>query len=77
MAQVVMIEFMHERDQLAQFAGRKTLAGEPAKVMAGQVGDHAALVFSIRHCAGQEKTQVIGVHEKLSFEVWHRAEGVS
>jgi len=61
-AQVVVIEFVHERDQAAQFAGRKAFAREPAEIMPGQVGELAAFVLAISHLAGDEEGEFFRVH---------------
>jgi len=54
-AQIVVIEFIHQGQQLAQFAAWKALAGEPAEVMAGHIGNLAAFVFTVRHFPNQQE----------------------
>jgi hypothetical protein len=34
-----VIDFMHQRQQAADFAGWEAFAGKPVEVVAGQVGD--------------------------------------
>ena len=52
--QVVVIELVHEFEQLAQFAAREALACEPAEVVAGEFRDFLAFVFTVRHFADEE-----------------------
>ena len=54
-AQIVVIEFVHQGQQLAQFAPRETLACEPAEIMAGYIGNLAAFVFTVRHFPNQQE----------------------
>lgn len=54
-AQIVVIEFVHQGQQLPQFAARKTLACEPAEIMTGYIGNLAAFVFTVRHFPNQQE----------------------
>lgn len=54
-AQIVVIEFVHQGQQLAQFAAWKTLTREPAEIMAGNIGNFAAFVFAVRHFPNQQE----------------------
>jgi hypothetical protein len=63
-AQVVVVEFVHQGDQAAQLAGRETFACEPAQVMAGQIGDLAAFVFTVRHFTGQQEGEFFRIHAR-------------
>ncbi len=54
MPQGIVVEFIHQGDQAAQFTRWKTFAGKPAEIMAGQVGQQSILVFAIRHGAGHQ-----------------------
>jgi len=54
-AQIVVIELIHQGQQLAQFAAWKTLAGEPAEVMARHIGNLTAFVFTVRHFPNQQE----------------------
>lgn len=58
----VVVDFVHQRQQLAEAAGRKADAGEPGEVMAGQVGDQTPLVFAVRHRLGHQSFKVFGFH---------------
>ncbi len=62
-AQVVVIEFVHQREQFAQFAARESFARKPAEIMAGQVGDESAFVFPVWHFTGQQHLEVFGFHD--------------
>lgn len=57
-----MVDFLHERQQAADFAGREAFAGEPVEVVAGEVGDQRAFMLAEGHGAGDEEEQVFGVH---------------
>lgn len=62
MPQGVVVEFIHQREQRAQFAFRKTFAREPAEVVAGQIGQQPALVFAVRHGERDKALQMILIH---------------
>lgn len=49
-----MVEFVHQGQKLAQSAWRKALPRKSVQVVAGQVGDHAPLVFAIGHGVGHQ-----------------------
>lgn len=49
-----MVDLVHQRQQSAQLPGRESFAGKPVQVMAGQIGDHAALVLAEGHDDGDE-----------------------
>ena len=57
-----MIELVHQFEQLAQLAPRKAFTGEPAEVVAGEVGDFLALVFTEGYFADEEELEVFGFH---------------
>jgi hypothetical protein len=63
-AQVVVIDFVHQREQPAELSCRKTLTRKPCKIVAGQVRDQAILVLSIRHLLRDETLQIFGVHRR-------------
>jgi uncharacterized protein len=65
MPQRVVIKLVHQRDQLAEFAGWKAFARKPAQIVAGQVGQQPSLVLPVRHLAGDEQLQVFGVHSRV------------
>ncbi len=54
MCERVVVEFVHQREQAAEFSLGKAFAREPAEVMRGQVGDQAAFVFAVGHFAGEQ-----------------------
>ncbi len=54
MAQRIVIQFIHQLQQLAHFICRKTFTRKPAQIVSGQVGEQAAFVFAIRHFAGDQ-----------------------
>lgn len=60
--QPVVIQFLHQCQQAADFAGRKSLAGEPVQIVAGQVGDQPALVFAEGHLASDQQEKIVGIH---------------
>ena len=49
LAQTVVVDFVHQRQQTAQLVVRKALAGKPVQVVAGQVCQHTAFVLAIGH----------------------------
>jgi hypothetical protein len=59
-----MVEFLHQGQELAQFARGKTFAGKPVQVVAGQVGQQAALVFAEGHAARDQELEVVGFHRR-------------
>ena len=61
-----MIEFLHEREQAADFSRRKPLACEPIEVMAGQIRDESALVFAERHGERHEAFEVVRIHKRIN-----------
>lgn len=62
MPQVVVVKFVHQREQAAEFACGETFACKPAEVMSGQVRDEATLVFPVRHFAGGEEFEGFRCH---------------
>lgn len=50
-----MVDFVHERQQHAEFAGGETFAREPAEIVSRQIGNLAPLVFPIRHFPRQQE----------------------
>ena len=52
MRQCVVGEFIHQREQAAEFAFGKTFPRAPAEVMRRQVGDQAVLVFAVGEFRG-------------------------
>lgn len=44
-----MVDLVHQRQQSAQFPRGESFAGKPIQVVAGQVGDRAALVLAEGH----------------------------
>ncbi len=60
--ETVMIEFLHQGQELAQFSRGETLAGKPVQVVAGQVGKQAALVFAEGHAARDQELEVFRFH---------------
>ena len=57
-----MIQFLHQRQQQTDLAGREALASEPIEIPAGQVGDQPAFVLAVRHDAGNQQLQVFVIH---------------
>lgn len=62
MGQAVVVQLMHQRQQLADLAGWKALACEPVEIVAGQIGDHLPFVFAERHLAREEEFEVVLFH---------------
>ncbi len=52
----VVIQLLHQRQQTADFAGRKACASKPVKVWSGQAGNQAAFVLAVRH---RERNQAV------------------
>ena len=57
-----MVQLLHQRQQRPDFARRKSFSRKPVKVLTGQVGDQAPLVFAIGHLAGKQKLQVFCIY---------------
>ena len=70
--QSVVVDFQHQREQPTKLAWREAFAGEPGKVIAGKVGEDAALVFAVGHFAGDEEVQELGIHARTCFIRRHR-----
>jgi len=70
--QAVVIDFLHQGQQSAQFAMGEAFSGEPVQVGAGQVGNDAALVFAEGHFAGNQQFELFRVHQSvvLNRSVW-------
>lgn len=62
--QAIVIELLHEREQAADFSGRKAFAGEPIEVVPGQIGHEPAFVFSEGHGERDEAFEVVRIHER-------------
>lgn len=62
MPQVVVVEFVHQREQSTEFASGESFARKPAEVMSWQVRDEAALVFPVRHLTGGEEFEGFRCH---------------
>src|SRR5690606_17966063 len=67
--QVVVVELVHQRQQLTELPGRKTLPREPREVVPRQVGDDPPLVFAKGHLTGEQQLKLFGIH--LSSPCWH------
>lgn len=57
-----MVDLLHQGQQASDFALGKSLARKPVEIISGQVGNQAALVFAVRHDAGDEELEVFGGH---------------
>jgi len=55
--QPVMVDLVHQRQQFAQLPGRESFAGKPVQIVAGQIGDRAALVLAEWHGDGNESRE--------------------
>ena len=62
----VVVYFMHQMEQPANFARGKTLTCEPIEVMAGQIRDESALVFAERHGERHEAFEVVRIHKRIN-----------
>lgn len=63
--QAVVIDFLHQGQQAAEFAVGKTFPGEPVEVGARQVGDDSALVFAKGHLASNQQFKLFRVHQSV------------
>jgi len=61
LAQAVVVYLVHQRQQPAQIAFGKAFTRKPVEVVAGQVGNGAALVFAKGHGGGEQAQQLLGV----------------
>ncbi|MNK98233.1 hypothetical protein D3C87_1185920 [compost metagenome] len=70
--QTVVVDFLHQGQQAAQFAMGETFSGEPVQVGAGQVRDDAALVFAKGHFASYQQFELFRVHHAVVLirSVW-------
>ena len=64
--QAVVVYFMHQSEQSANFSRGETLARKPGQVISGQIGDQRALVLAKRHFERHQALQVFGVHVLLN-----------
>src|SRR5688572_4860831 len=71
--QAVVVDLMHELQEPADLALRESFARKPGEVVAGQVGDHAALVLAKRHLKADQTFEVFRIH--LSGELGGAGEG--
>jgi hypothetical protein len=60
--QPVVVDFLHQRQQTAQFSVGKAFASEPVQVLTGQVGQDSALVLTEGHLARNEQFELFRVH---------------
>ena len=61
--QAVVIDFLHQGQETAQFAVGESFTGEPIEVRAGQVGDDSAFVFAEGHLASNQQFELFRVHQ--------------
>jgi hypothetical protein len=57
MAQGIVVELVHQRQQAAELAGRKADAGEPAEIVSGKIGQQSALIFTEGHFTADQRLQ--------------------
>ena len=62
MPQVVVINLVHEVKQAADLPLWKTFTRKPVQVVAGQVGQHRALVLAKWHSQRDQLLQIFWVH---------------
>lgn len=60
--QAVVVDFMHQRQQAADLAGRETAARKPGQIMTGQIGNRHALMLAKGHLDGQQAFEIGGRH---------------
>lgn len=60
--QAVVIDFLHQGQQAANFTRRESFAREPVEVIARQVRNDSALVHAKWHLPGDEQFQVLWTH---------------
>jgi len=61
-AQTIVVNFVHQAQQAADFTLGHTLAYKPAQVVARQIDYQPALVLAKGHGARHQQLQVFGVH---------------
>jgi hypothetical protein len=61
----VMVEFIHEGEQPAKFAARKSFPCKPSEIVPRQVGKQSALVFSVGHFQRHEALQEFRIHGEV------------
>ncbi len=57
-----MIDLLHQRQEHADLARRKTFAREPVEIVSRQIGNHTALVLAVGHDACGQQLEMFGVH---------------
>lgn len=62
MSQGIVVELVHQCEQLAEFSPGKALACEPAEIVPGQVREQASLVLPVGHLAGNEQLKKLRIH---------------
>src|SRR5690606_30510467 len=60
--QAVMIDFLHQRQQLADVARREADPGEPVEIVARKIGNQAPLILSVGHRLGPQALEVVMRH---------------
>jgi len=60
--QTVMIDFLHQCQQTAEFTVGETLAREPVQVLTRQVGKDSALVLTKGHLTRNEQLELFRIH---------------
>ncbi len=63
-AQAVMVDLVHQRQQPSQLPRRKPFACEPRQVIPWQVGNDPSLVFAKRHAAGNQQFKHFRFHRR-------------
>lgn len=54
MSQCIMVQLIHQCQEAAKFAFRKTFSGHPAEIMPRQIRNQAPLIFPIRHFTSRQ-----------------------
>lgn len=66
--EAVVVEFMHQGEQLPDLSRRETFTGKPVQVVSRQVRDQAALVFAKGHHSSHQQLQQFRVADHLAQE---------
>jgi len=62
-----VIQLLHQRQQLPQFAMRKSNARKPVQILTRQIGNQVPLVFTERHRARDQQLKMPMLHLQSEF----------
>lgn len=60
--QVIVVEFVHQRQQFPQLAGRETFTREPSEVMSWQIREQTTLVLPEGHFPANQSLKIVSLH---------------